>query len=240
MKAVEEQRGTDRIVEILDEREPLATEAVRVIAEVFPPEDRQSTAELLSEIAEKRLGLLGFSAYHVLTAVDHDGSVMGTVTGVYLDGINAGFVTYLGVRSRYQGRQIARRMRTRLVEVFRDDALRAGWPELAWVIGEVRTESPWLRRLVRQRGAIAFDLTYYHPGMIPGASDAEFTLYRQPVGDQRAELPSTEVGRILYAIWRRAYRVRYPLQRDGFRLMLQDLEERETVGLDPRFPHPSA
>jgi hypothetical protein len=51
-------------------------------------------------------------------------------------------------------------------------------------------------------------------------------LYREPVGDLRAELPASEVLRLLYVIWRRAYRVDYPLQRDTFCYMLDQLEGR--------------
>lgn len=225
----------ERIVEVTDERNPLATAALEVIMESFPPEDRQSLHQLRTEIGEKRLGLLSDYDFFLFTALDEDGHPMGSVAGIYLDGINAGFVTYLAVRSRYRGRQVARRLRATLIDACRRAARRLGYEDLAWVVGEVEAESPWLRRLVETRGAVAFDLDYFHPGMLPGASPKRFVLYRQPVGDHRIEIPTDLVRRILYSIYRRAYRVRYPLDHEAFRHMLQQMEGRETVGASAEF-----
>ncbi|HEX6132656.1 MAG TPA: GNAT family N-acetyltransferase [Longimicrobiales bacterium] len=224
-----------RIVEIRDEREPLADEALAVIAEMFGPHERQPLAELRSEIAERRLGMLSGYNFHLLTALyEEEETAAGTIVGLYLDGVNAGFITYLAVRRRYRGRRLARVLRPQLIEVFRGDARRAGYDDLAWVLGEVRADSPWLRRLVRTRGAIPFDLEYYHPGMSLG--DAQrYILYRQPIADHRVELPVELVRRTLYAVYRRGYRVRYPLTREIFGAMLEQLEDREVVGVHPDF-----
>jgi hypothetical protein len=46
------------------------------------------------------------------------------------------------------------------------------------------------------------------------------------------------VRRILYTVYRRAYRVRYPLEHAGFRNMLAQLEGREFVGAHPDFDMP--
>jgi GNAT superfamily N-acetyltransferase len=221
-------------VEIVDEEDPLASDSLLVIEEMFNRQDRQALSELRSEIAEKRLGLLAGYDFHLITVPTPEGEAAATVAGVYLQGVNAGFVTSLASRPRHQGRRLARRLRNALVECFREDARREEYHDLNWVLGEVRSASPWLRRLVRHRGAIPFDLEYFHPGMAPDGSGEAYTLYRQPVGDRRAELPVSEVKQILYAIWRRAYRVRYPLERPGFRRMLSQLEGRETVGPDPK------
>jgi GNAT superfamily N-acetyltransferase len=220
-------------VEILDEREPLAGSALQVIEEMFPRQDRQAPAELRSEIAEKRLGLLAGYDFHLLAVPTPEGGVAATVAGVYLQGVNAGFVTYLASLPKYQGKRLARGLRNGLVEKFREDARREEYEDLNWVLGEVRSASPWLRRLVRHRGAIPFDLQYFHPGMDPEGGGEPYTLYRQPIGDHRPELPVQEVRKILYSIWRRAYRVRYPLEREGFRRMLDQLEGRDAVGPDP-------
>jgi GNAT superfamily N-acetyltransferase len=223
------------IIDIDDERDPRADGALALIAEMFEPRDRHQLDELRSELAERRLGMFSTYNFHLLAAIaDDTDQPVGTTTGVYLGGVNAGFVTYLAVRREYRGRRIARLLRPRLIEAFRADARRLGHGDLAWVLGEVRAASPWLRRLVRTRGAIPFDLDYFHPGMSPGAADP-YILYRQPVADHRRELPAALVRRILYAIYRRAYRVRYPLQREAFMAMLQQLEGRETVGVHPGF-----
>lgn len=222
-----------RIEEITDERTTLAHETLELIAAAFAPQDRHPLSELRSEIAEKRLGLLAGYDFHLFAAVQEPETPVAAVAGMYLAGVNAGFTAYVAVHPDARGRGVARVARGVLVEAFREDARRAGLPELAWVLGEVRLDSPWLRNLMRTRGAIPFDLTYYHPGMPLGGTSAPYALYREPIGDTRREIPADEVRRILYAVWRRGYRVRYPLERDTFVEMLEQLEDRDMVG-----PHP--
>jgi ribosomal protein S18 acetylase RimI-like enzyme len=227
----------ERIVEILDEREPLARTALGLIAEVFPPNQRQPLEQIAMEIAEKRLGLLTSTTSTSSPRSPRPASRWAWLPGVYLGGVNAGFVTYLAVRPEARSRRLGRRLRVRLVEAFRSDARQMEWDDLAWVVGEVRRESPWLARLVRDRAVVPFDLTYYHPGIEPGESDEDWVLYRQPVGDVREKLPVGEVRQLIYAIWRRAYRVRWPLQQPGFQAMLAELEGRSMVGAHPGVAH---
>ena len=222
--------ATLNLVEVRDERDPLATEALELVLEMFAPEDRQSTRALLSEIAESRMELLEGDGFHLITALSEDGRPMGTIVGVYLMAVNAGFILYLAVRPEFLKRELARTLRRALAEAFRSDARRNGRGELAWVVGEIQAESAWLRRLVREREVIPFDLTYYHPGMSPGSGDKEYILYRDPVGDTRPELPARLVRQIIYDIYRRAYRVSYPLVHPGFAAMIDELEGRDMVG----------
>ena len=226
--------GALHIEEIRDERDPRARDALRLVLEMFAPADRQSISALLSEIAESRLNLLEGDGFHLITALADDGRPMGTIVGVYLRGVNAGFILYLAVRPEYRGKELARTLRRELGKAFRSDARRNGHTELAWIIGEVQSESAWLRRLVREREVIPFDLTYYHPGMSPGGGDKEYILYRDPVGDERPELPAQLVRQIIYDIYRRGYRVAYPLVHPGFAAMIEELDGRETVGPHPR------
>jgi len=218
------------IVEVRDERDPLAKQALQLVQEMFAPEDRQSTRALMTEIAESRMQLLQGDGFHVITALDEEGRSMGTIVGVYLMNVNAGFVLYLAVRPEYRGREIARTLRRQLARSFSEDALRNDHEGLAWVVGEVQAESAWLRRLVRERGAIPFDLTYYHPGMTPGAAEKEYILYRDPVSDTRPTLPAQLVRQIIYDIYRRGYRLSYPLLHSGFAAMIEELDGRDAVG----------
>lgn len=224
-----------RLVEVADERDPIAEAALSLIADAFARPDRQPTSELRSEIAEKRLELLTALDFHLLAMVDSAGEVRGTVSGLYLAGVNAGFISYLTVAPRFRGRRVAPALREGLIERFRDDARRDGRPELDWVIGEVRRDSRWLKRLLRRKGVLTFDLEYFHPGMDPERPHDPYVLYRQPVADGREKIPVQVVRRILYTIYRRAYRVRYPLERHGFQRMLEELEGKELVGPHPEF-----
>jgi ribosomal protein S18 acetylase RimI-like enzyme len=222
------------IVDVDDERTEAAAAAFDLIERTFDRRDRQPLEELRSEIAEKRIELHTTQEYHLLAALDADGHVMGTITGLYLAGVNAGFVTYLAVESSSRRTGLGRRLRATLVERFRATAKRRRDEDLAWVLGEVRVTSPWLRRLVQNRGAVPFDLTYFHPGVRPPARPVH-ALYRQPVSDHRVELPAQLVRRILYAVYRRGYRVRYPLLHTGFLDMLGQIGDREMIGMLPRF-----
>lgn len=221
-----------KVVEVVDERTALAAEALQLLIDTFPPYDRHSLADLRTEVAEKRYDLLFPYDFHLLALVDPDDHVVATCTGTYLAGVNAGFVGYLAVHPDHRGQAHGRKLRSTLVELFMSDAIEAGNHGLAWVIGEVRVANPWLHKLVREGIAIPFDFDYYHPGMTVGQGET-YVLYRQLVGDLRRELAAAETRTILYAIYRRAYRVRYPLQNSNFMAMLDQIGERKVVG-----PHP--
>lgn len=226
-------RPEGRIVEITDERDAEAREALELIGEAFAPRERQPLDRIAMEIAEKRRGLLTSYDFHLFAAFSGAGKALAVSAGVFLGGVNAGFVTYLAVRKGVRGKRLGRQLRTRLIEEFRADARAAGRSDLAWVVGEVRVENPWLERLVRDRAAIPFAFTYLHPGVEPGEAGEDWVLYRQPVGDTRETLPAEEVKQLLYAIWRRAYRVRWPLERAGFQAMLEEVEARSTLEAPP-------
>lgn len=221
-----------RVVEVVDERTPLAAEALKLLADTFPPHDRHSLDDLRTEVAEKRYDLLFPYDFHLLALVDESDNVVATSTGTYLAGVNAGFVGYLAVHPDHRGAAHGRRLRSTLVDLFMSDAIEAGNHGLAWVIGEVRVANPWLHKLVREGTAIPFDFDYYHPGMTVGKGE-KYVLYRQLVGDLRRELAAAETRTILYAIYRRSYRVRYPLNHPNFMAMLEDIGDRKVVG-----PHP--
>lgn len=223
-----------RAAEVDDERDPLARETILLIQEAIG--DVQPMADLLSELEEARRGLPSGGRYHMLALVDPAGAPVAAAAGIYLEGVNAGFVTYLAVRADQRRRRLGRKIREFLVDSFRAEALETRGEELAWTVGEVRRASPWLRTLVRTGQAIPFHLSYFHPWM-PLRSAGRYVLYRQPAGDARRELPADEVLRLVYGIWRRAYRVRYPTRSETFCHMLRQLEERDPVGADPEFAH---
>lgn len=230
-----EELAEPRIVEVDDERVVLAARALALIRRTFPARERQPIEQISMEIGEKRLGLLTTYDFHMFAAVNEDDEVMAVASGVYLGGVNVGFVTYLAVDEAHRERKLGRSIRRALVDAFDHDARALDWAELSAVVGEVRYESPWLRRLVRERSVIPLHLDYLHPGENPAEPTARWILYRQTLADTREALPVLEVRRLLYAIWRRAYRVRWPLEREGFHAMLRELEGRETVGPHPDF-----
>lgn len=219
-----------RLVDVVDERLPLAREALELIVQSIW--DVQPVEDLLTELEERRRGMPSGGDYHLLTYTDGRGKPVAAAAGVYLRGVNAGFITYLAVRQDQRGRQLGRSLRAHLVEALRREAKSVGQPDLAWVVGEVKRDSPWLQTLVREGRAIPFDLPYFHPWQ-SRRTEGRYVLYREPVGDARPALPAEEVLRLLYAIYRRAYRIRFPLQNDAFGYMLGKLEGRDEIGADP-------
>lgn len=230
----EDENRPIRVVEIEDEQSDLALAALGLIRTAFDPHERQPLHQIAMEIAEKRLGLLTSYDFHLFAAVDtrkdSGDELLGIASGIYLAGVNCGFVSYLAAVPRMRSRGIGRLVRSALIDAFRADAKSVEWPDLAAVVGEVRQESPWLRRLVRDRAVLPLDLHYYHPGQDPETTTENWVLYWQPVGDSRATVPAAEVRQLLYAIWRRAHRVRWPLKRSAFVDMIHQLEDRDEVG----------
>jgi GNAT superfamily N-acetyltransferase len=222
-------RRPARIAELSDERSAEAAAALALIERTFAARDRHAPQELRSELEEKRLELVPRNRPHLFAALA-DGEVVGAIYGVYMAGPNCGFVAYVAVEPEHRGGGVARRLRAELAERFRGDARAVGHDELGWVVGEVKRSSPWLTELVRRRGAIPLDLEYFHPGMAPGDGREPYSLYLEPVGDIRRELPVLLVQRIIFAVYRVAYRVRHPLMRPGFRAMVEALDGRAVVG----------
>lgn len=221
-----------RCVEVTDERSPTAAAAFQLIEQEFPRQDRHAVEELRAEVEEKRRELLMPYDFHLLALIALDEAVVAVGVGVYLAGVNAGFIDYLVVREDHRRRGLGHVLRDQLAAAFKANAQSAGYPSLAAILGEVREDSPWLLKLVRSGQAVPLHLTYYHPAL-PLGSPTRYILYRQPVGDSRVEFPAGEVRRMLYAIFRRAYRVRYPIQRENFLAMLDELDAREIVQAHP-------
>ncbi|HEX8430215.1 MAG TPA: GNAT family N-acetyltransferase [Longimicrobium sp.] len=223
--------GDGDVVEIADERDPLAGATLALITRAIG--DVQPVGDLLSELEERRRGLRSGGEPHLFAMVDDDGEPLAAVAGIYLETVNAGFVTYLAVHEEARGRLLGRTLRAHLVAAFQADA-RARGRELAWTVGEVRRGSPWLRKLVNDGTAIPFDFSYFHPWQ-PRKAEGRYVLYREPSADTRVELPSEEVLNLVYAIWRRSYRIRFPLQSETFSYMLEQVESRATIGPDASF-----
>ena len=228
---------TPRVIEVTDERTPLAERAIDLIQSAIW--DVHPARYLLAELRETRQGTVQGGGYHLLAMVDpgDEATPIAAATGAYLAAINAGFVSYLAVREDQRGHGLGKALRGHLVEAFREQARREAGTELAYVVGEVERDSPWLRSLIAEGRTIALDLPYFHPWMSIRA-EGHYALYREQVTDTRPELPAEEVARIIKAIWRRAYRFHQPEQRDTFRRMMRALEGRATVGPAPDLAPP--
>ncbi|MGK2855642.1 MAG: amidohydrolase family protein [Thermoanaerobaculia bacterium] len=220
------------IVDVTDERTPLAARSLELLGASFDVHERHSFEDFKSELAEKRLDLLKPFDFHMLCAIDRNGDAHGTCAGVYLAGVNAGFVLYLAVAESGRGSGLGHLLREQLVRRFRQNAKDAGFGNLNCIFGEVRIDNPWLARLVRDGKILPLDFRYFHPAAGVESVD-RYVLYREPISDRREAIPAAEVKQALYAIFRRAYRVRYPYERENFRAMLEEIGTREEIGASP-------
>ena len=222
--------GRVTIAAVTDPRDPHFPSALRLFNRVFPAAERIDRRYFDDVMREKRLGLLFPFNTHFFVA-RRAGKVIGFCSGTYMAVVNMGFVGYLAVDPRLKGGQIGSRLRRRLVEAMRRDARRNGHADLRGVAGEVETDNPWLRHLVAHKGVLALDFDYRQPPLRPGEPDVPLTLYVEPVGGHRlASLPAWEVRALVYALYRRLYRVRFPLRVRAFRTMLAALEGRRRIG----------
>lgn len=215
-----------------DHRNPSFRSALRLYNRTFPTKEKIDHRYFVELLQEKRLGLLFPFNIHFLVA-RAGGRVVGLATGSYLAVVNMGFVGYLAATPRMKGARIGVRLRSRLVEVMRRDARASGRADLDAVMGEVEADSPWLRHLVRQRGALALDFEYQQPALGKGSPTVPLVLYMEGVARPIRSVPGRRMQAILYAIQRRVYRMRFPLRGATFRRMFRSLEGRRTVGSRP-------
>jgi len=170
--------------------------------------------------------------WHLLVA-ERRGRVVGMASGTYLGSVNVGMVGYLVLRPSARRLGIGSRLRRRLRELFERDADRLGRAPLAAIVGEVEADNPWLARLVASERALALDIPYAQPSLEPGTGTVPLVLYYQPLGRRITSVPAPMLRRLLYAIWRRIYRVSRPLAHSAFRRMLRALQRRRHVGGRP-------
>lgn len=213
-------------------KDPWFRQAFALYSRIFPPSEKIDREYFQNVFEEKRLGLLAPFNFHFMVAHQR-GRVVGFISGSYLAIVNLGFVGYLAVSPDDARRRVGSRLRRRLVDAMQRDARAAGHDDLMGMMGEVEEGNPWLERM-RRHGALALDLDYLQPST-DGTGVVPLVLYLQPVGGRRhlRSLKVSTVRQILYAIYRRLYRIRFPLTLPEFRRMFRQLEGRSRVGARP-------
>jgi GNAT superfamily N-acetyltransferase len=220
-----------RISAVSSTRDPLFRRAFSLYSAVFPPSERIGRDYFRNLFEEKALGLLAPFNFHFLVA--HQGErVAGFISGTYLAIANLGFVGYLAVRPSAVGRRVGSKLRQRLVQCAQRDALAGGHQGLRGMMGEIEEDNAWLATM-RRRGALALDLDYFQPST-DGTAVVPLVLYLQPASGRRLRsLSAPDLRRVLYAVYRRLYRIRFPLRHREFRRMMRQIEGRVRVGSRP-------
>jgi len=217
------------IESVSDDRNPLYLDSVDLYNRAFPDSERSDPRYFAHTLEEKRLDLLYPFNFHYLVARANDRAV-GLATGHYLALVNMGFVGYLAVQPSIKGARVGSRLRHRLLKEMRRDARAAGYKDLLAVVGEVEAVNPWLRHLIRNRGAFALDIDYHQPALGTHLDDVPLVLYVEPIGRPIKRIRAADVQKLLYALYRRIYRIRFPLKNRTLARMMAELEGRQWVG----------
>ncbi|HSE66238.1 MAG TPA: GNAT family N-acetyltransferase [Gemmatimonadales bacterium] len=220
--------GRTRIREVLATRDPAFRPAHRLLAASLPAGEVVSIREWRHTLAERSAGVWTDQCWHLLVA-ERGGRVLGMTSGTYLGSHNVGMIGYLVLHPSLRKQGIGPRLRNRLRTCFERDARATRGEPLTAIVGEVDAANPWLLNLMRRAGALALDFPYYQPSLRAEDPPSPLVLYYQPLTRPRRFLPVDEVRRLIYAIWRRLYRIAKPLQRPAFRLMLRSLRGRRRV-----------
>lgn len=206
--------------------------AHRMLTRIFPRAEMLPLSAWKHVLEERETGVWTDLNWHLLVA-DYIAAtrarLVGAATGTYLGNVNVGLIGYVAVGSASRALGIGPRLRWALRLAFERDAQRLRARPLKALVGEVRPDNPWLRRLVRH-GAIALDVPYYQPSLRRREKEVPLVLYYQPLHMRRTSLPVAEVRRLIYTIWRRGYRVPRPLAHPTFRRMLRALAGRSRIG----------
>jgi GNAT superfamily N-acetyltransferase len=221
-----------RLREITRHNEQLLRPAYALLRRIFPRNELVPLDEMRNALRETQAGVLADLRWHMLVA-EHHGKVIGAASGNYFGSLNVGIVGYLAVDPAVRAQGLGPRLRRRLRAAFETDARRIRKAQLAALVGEVEEDNPWLETLVRRHGALILDVPYVQPALRADEATVPLALYYEPLDRPRRRIPAALARKLVFALWRRGYRVARPLSDARFRAMLRSLEGRQHVGSRP-------
>ena len=219
--------GRVTIRELREGTDPALGRAYSLLRRTFPPHELVPKRELVATLHERAAGVLTDLNWHMFVA-EHRGRVVGAASGWYVGSLNIGVIGYVLVARGQRSGGLGPRIRRRLRQAFERDATRIRGIPLRALVGEVEERNPWLRHLVNRRDALALDITYLQPA-IGDARPVPLVLYWESLGAPRRSISVATARKLLYALWRRLYRVQRPLEDRSFRKMLQQLQGRRRI-----------
>ena len=224
-----------RVREIRSAKDPAFAAAHALLRRIFPRSEMMPRRSWVQVLREREQGLWTDLNWHLIVA-QRDGVVIGAASGSYLGNVNVGVIGYVAVDTAARASGLGPRLRRALVRGFTRDARELNGTALRAVVGEVHADNPWLRVLVSRHHALALDFPYYQPALHRTEKGVPLVMYFEPIGARRRWLPAGEVRRLLYTMWRRAYRVSNPLRDPNFRRMLRALDGRRRIGARALLP----
>jgi hypothetical protein len=232
---VPERRPCPPVVRIREVRSPQDREvgrAHRLLKLVFPTAELLPVREWREALRERAAGLWTDMDWHLMVA-EAGGRLLGAASGTYLGNLKVGLVGYVAVLRKARGCGLGGRLRRALQTAIARDARRIHRQPLRAMVGEVHADNPWLAHLVREEAALALDFPYVQPSLHHTEAPVRLVLYYQPLGARPRTLPADDVRRLVYALWRRVYRVGRPMRRAPFRRMLRALARGTRIGTRP-------
>jgi GNAT superfamily N-acetyltransferase len=215
--------------EVLDPADPALVAAHRLLQRTFHKSELVPRTEWRNLLREREAGLWFDTRWHLIVA-ELAGEVIGVASGTYLGNVNTGAVGYLAVSETARGLGLGPRLRARLRTLLTRDALKIAREPLEAIIGEVRSDNPWLHTLVRRDRVLALDFAYYQPHLHEDSRPVPLVLYYEPLGKDRRRLSVLLVRKLLYTTFRRIYRIARPMSNPAFRRMMAELAGRKFVG----------
>jgi hypothetical protein len=221
--------GRTVVREIRSSTDPAFRAAYRLLHAAFPKAEMSPLRDWINALREREHDLPLDFQWHLLVA-QRGSVVLAAASGTYLGNVNVGVIGYVAVRPDSRVLGLGPRIRRALQRAFESDALQISGRPLEAIVGEVQATNRWLRTLVNREGAIALDFDYLQPSLGHDLHAVPLVFYYQPLRKPTRTLPAAYLRRLLYTIWRRAYRVARPLSRPEFRRMLRSLEGRRRIG----------
>jgi GNAT superfamily N-acetyltransferase len=217
------------IREVLDPRDRALRPAYALLRRTFAPGELVDLSDWTGSLDETAHRVHTDLAWHLLVA-ERGGKVIGIASGMYIGSINVGIIGYLAASADARAAGIGSRLRERLRARFARDAARIAGQPLGAIVGEVSLDNRWLRKLAARPGVILLDFPYFQPRLRDDDEPSPFVLYYESLGAPRRRLPAGELRGLLYAIWRRVYRIARPLDRSAFRAMLRAIARKRSIG----------
>jgi hypothetical protein len=234
-------RGRPVVREVVDPADPAVAKGHRLLRRIFPKVELVSCVEWSHSLRERQQRLWTDLRWHLVIA-EAAGRVVGVATGTYLGNVNTGIIGYVAVARSARQLGIGPRLRAKLRSRFERDAQQIRCRPLQAVVGEVRSDNPWLRALLRTERVLALDFPYFQPQLRRGERPVPLVFYYESIGRARRRLSAAIIRRLLYTIWRRLYRIGRPLSDPAFQRILRGLSKRRSVGAIKRkeLPAPRA
>jgi hypothetical protein len=222
-------RDRTTIRELLAEHDVALDGAYRILKGAFPRGERVDRHEWVASLREKVSRVHSDLAWHLFVA-ERGGKVIGLASGTYVGSVNVAVIGYIAIEPGIRARGLGTRLRSQLRRAFEADAVRITGGPLSAIVGEVGEGNPWLRRLARNPKVLCLDFAYYQPRLRDADEPSRFVFYYESMRRPRRRIAVTELRRLLFAVWRRVYRIPRPMERPAFRAMLRSLEGRRSVG----------